>query len=128
MRNFLSVQFWFNQRPDLLSSGSKTALIIFIILCLVLLIASIILKVRKGFYNRLWGKLISFFISNALIGAVLLFFCQQLIPLLSSRFWFILWGIGMAAWAAFIIAYAKKLPAKKKEVEREKEFKKYLPK
>lgn len=127
MSHLFSAQFWFNQRPDLLSSGSKTVLISFIVFCLVSLIIAIFFKLKKDFYSRFWGKLISFFVSNALIGAVLLFFCQQLIPLLSSRFWFILWGIGIIFWLTFIILYVKEFPAKKKESVKERELKKYIP-
>lgn len=127
MSHFFSAQFWFNQRPDLLSSGSKTVLIGFIVFCLVFLIIAIFFRFKKGFYGRFWGKLISFFVSNALIGAVLFFFCQQLIPLLSSRFWFILWTVGMIFWLTLIALYVKKLPAKKEELAKERELKKYIP-
>jgi hypothetical protein len=127
MSHFFSAQFWFNQRPDLLSSGSKTALIGFVVFCLISLIIAIFFRLKKGFYSRFWGKLISFFISNALIGAVLFFFCQQLIPLLSSRFWFLLWAAGIIFWIVLIALYAKKFPAKKKELDKERELKKYIP-
>jgi hypothetical protein len=127
MNNFLSAQLWFNQRPDILSSGSKIILISFIAFCFFSSIIAIILKLKKGFYGRFWEKLFYFFISNFFIGAALYFFCQQMIPLLSSRFWYLLWGAGMAVWISFIILYLKGLPAKKKELIKEREYKKYLP-
>lgn len=127
MGHFFYPQFWFNQRPDLLSAGSRNALIAFICALFLAAIIGFILKRRKDFYRRLYGKLFNFFLSNALIGAILLFFCQEQIPLLSSRFWYLLWVLGLAVWLGFIIKYAKTLPEKKKQSLREQEFKKYLP-
>jgi multisubunit Na+/H+ antiporter MnhG subunit len=92
-----------------------------------LAIASLILKRKKDFYRTLWGKTFTFFVVNAIIGTAINFFRQEIIPFLSARIWIGLWIVGSIAWIALIISYAKKLPDKKKELEKEKEFKKYLP-
>jgi amino acid transporter len=127
MSNLLSPQFWLNQRPDILTAGSRNAVIAVISAFFLLAAASLILKLRKSFYRRLYEKFFHFFISNFLIGAMLFFFSQEMIPLLSSRFWYILWALIMGAWLTFIVKYAKTLPEKKKELEKEKNYKKYLP-
>jgi hypothetical protein len=127
MNALFSSSFWLNRSPGMFSSMSGKLLIGVIILSVLLAIASLILKNKKSFYRSLWGKIFALFITNALIGGVLYFFRQQIIPFLSSRIWLGLWALGMIAWAGLIIYYAKKLPDKKKQLDKEKEFKKYLP-
>jgi hypothetical protein len=127
MSNLLTAQFWFNQFPSPLIPSTAKFLLGIIIFFLLVSIISLLLKNRKGFYRPLWGKVLNFFISNAIIGVLLYFFSQQMIPFLSARFWFALWAIGIIIWAVFIIIYTKKLFAKKKQFAQEKEFKKYLP-
>ncbi|MDD4901574.1 MAG: hypothetical protein PHE24_00340 [Patescibacteria group bacterium] len=127
MSNLLIAQFWFNQSPGALIPAMALLLLGIIIFFLLAAIVSFILCQRKGFYRPLWYKTMNFFASNAIIGVVLYFFSQQMIPFLSARIWFAFWAIGMAAWMILIIIYAKKLPAKKKLLNQEKIFKKYLP-
>lgn len=127
MNDFFSPSFWINRSPGMFSSISGKILIGIIILFVLLAIASLILKNKKDFYQSLWGKTFALFIANALIGGALYFFRQQIIPFLSSRIWIGLWVVGMIAWAGLIVFYAKKLPDKKKQLDKEKEFKKYLP-
>jgi hypothetical protein len=127
MNALFSSSFWFNRSPGMFSSISGKFLIGVIILSVLLAIASLILKNKKSFYRLLWGKTFILFVVNALIGTAIYFFRQEIIPFLSSRIWIGLWVVGMIAWAGLIISYAKKLPEKKKQLEKEKEFKKYLP-
>jgi uncharacterized protein YacL len=127
MSNLFAVHFWFNQRPEPLAQGSERILIGFIILCLVCSVAVQLLKKGRNFYRRLYEKLFVFFIFNALIGAVLFLFSLESIPSLSAHFWYLLWAIGLIVWLSLIGFYLKKLPERKKELLKEKEFNKYLP-
>jgi glucan phosphoethanolaminetransferase (alkaline phosphatase superfamily) len=127
MNNLLNVRFWFNSQPEALLPQSSYILIALIALMFVLAVAAWILKSRKGFYRRLWGKLGIFFISNTLIGFVLWFFSEELVPFLSARFWYLLWLAGIIAWLFFLARSVKNLPEKKKELQREEELKKYIP-
>jgi hypothetical protein len=127
MGNLLNLQFWFNQRPDLLVPAAKNTLMGVILFLLTAAIISFILKKGKGFYAVLWKKLFNFFVANAIIGGALLFFSEELVPLLSSRFWLALWLVGAIVWIIFIILYGKTLPEQKKNFAREKELKKYIP-
>lgn len=127
MSNLLSAQFWFNQYPDPLIPSTEKLLIGIIIVFAAAAIACYILKNRKDFYQILYGKVLGLFVFNAIVGALICFFDQQMIPFLSARLWFVIWGIEMIVWAALIIVYARKLPAKKQKMKEEKEFKKYIP-
>jgi len=127
MSNLLTLQFWFNQRPDLLIPAMEKLLLGLIIFFIIASIVFFILQKRKGFYGPLWKKLLSFCVSSAVIGVLLNFFSEELVPFLSARIWFAFWAVGMIIWAVFIIIYARQLPSKKRQFAQEKEFKKYLP-
>jgi hypothetical protein len=127
MNDFFTVSFWFNRSPGMLAPTTGKLLLGIIIFFLLLSVVFFILKNQKGFYRPLLGKFLVFFATNAAIGAVLYFFRQQIIPFLSSRIWSGLWLVGMIAWVALIIRYAKELPDKKRQLTEEREFKKYLP-
>jgi hypothetical protein len=127
MNNFFNSQFWFSQRPGLFVPIFRNFLIGLIAFFIITDITSFVLKTKKKFLSKLWLKIFNFSLANAIIAAFLLFFNYELIPFLSARFWFILWVLGMIIWIVFIVLYAKKLPAKKKEIEQEREYKKYIP-
>jgi hypothetical protein len=127
MNAYFNPQFWFNPGPGLMTSVAERLLIGEIVIFIIVAILCFIFKRKKGLYKVLWSKLFNFFINNALIGAVLLFINQELVLFLSARAWFVIWWIGIIIWAIFIINYAKKLPEKKIQFAKEKEFKKYLP-
>ena len=62
-----------------------------------------------------------------MIGLLLTFFNYEMVPFLSARFWLLLWAAGMVVWLAFIIGLVVKIPQRKVLLEKEKEFKKYVP-
>jgi hypothetical protein len=127
MSAYLNPQFWLNPGPGLMTSIAERLLIGEIIIFILATILCFIFKRKKGLYRLFWVKLFNFFLSNALVGALLLFINQELILFLSARAWFAIWWIGMIVWIIFIVNYAKKLPEKKTQIEKEKEYKKYLP-
>lgn len=129
MGNFLTLNFWFSLRPGAFTSGSLKIVLGFIILLIILAVVSVIIKKRwgKGLYSAFWASLFSFSWANAFIGFLLTFFNYEMVPFLSSRFWFLLWGIGMAVWLGFIIKAMVKIPQRRALLEKEKEFKKYIP-
>jgi|WetSurMetagenome_2_1015567.scaffolds.fasta_scaffold00849_4 hypothetical protein len=127
MKNLLTLQFWLNGHPGPLTFLSSLALIILIVILLASAITFYFLKSKRGFYGQLWGKLGNFSIANTLISSILFFFGKEEIPLLSARFWYLLYLAGIIVWLIFIIRYAKTLPAKKKELQKDREFQKYIP-
>lgn len=128
MNNLLSTTFWFNQRPGELISFWKNAVLASIVVFFALAITAFILKKRGGIYARLFEKILNFSSTNACVGLLLFFFNSEMIPLLSSRFWYLLWAIGSIIWLFFIGKYTLSLPVKKKELEKQRVFEKYLPK
>jgi hypothetical protein len=129
MGNFLTLNFWFSARPGAFSGLSLKIVLGFIVLLVILSIVSGIIKKRwsKGLYSAFWSSLNTFFITNAALGLLLTFFNYEMVPFLSARFWFLLWAISMLAWLFFIVKIIIKIPAKRVQLEKEKEFKKYIP-
>ena len=129
MGNFLTLNFWFSARPGAFSGISLKIVLSFIVLLIILSIVSGVIKKRwsKGLYSSFWNGLYTFFISNAIVGLLLTFFNYEMVPFLSARFWFLLWAIGMLVWLFFIFKIVIKIPEKRARLEKEKEFKKYIP-
>lgn len=129
MGNFLNFDFWFSLRPGTFISSSLKIMLGFIILLIIMAIVSGVIKRKwaKSLYAGFWASLNSFFLSNAIIGLFLTFFNYEMVPFLSARFWLLLWGAGMAVWLFFICKMIIKIPQKKALLEKEREFKKYIP-
>lgn len=128
MLNLLSLKFWFAMRPGILLPVYSKALVVFIVLLAVsALVFPFLGKRGENAYNKIWRGLSGFSLSNVIIGLIILFFNYEMIPLLSSRFWFLIWGAEMAIWLFFITRAAQEIPKRKKRIEEEKKFKKYIP-
>ena len=129
MNNLLSLSFWLNIRPDSLPLRIQQIFTILVVVVIILTVATGLIKVRnkKNLYSRFWQGLYAFFLTNAIVGIFLLFFTYEHIPFLSARFWFILWGVEIVVWLFFITKTLLVVPGRKKEIEKEKEFKKYIP-
>lgn len=128
MGNFFSLSYWFAMRPGSLAPNVMIALLIFVVLLFLLIIVFTILKKNfSGAYYKVYDRLQGFCIGNTIIGFLLLFFTSQLVPVLSSRFWFLLWAAGMLFWFWFIFKHVKQIPEIRKQKQEEEEFKKYIP-
>jgi hypothetical protein len=64
---------------------------------------------------------------NFLVALSLIFFNSQLIPFFSSRFWYVIWLAGVLIWKIFILLQFFKIPEKRRQLEKEMEYKKYIP-
>jgi amino acid transporter len=84
-------------------------------------------KNRKNAYFSVMGKLSNLALANFIISLFLLFFTFEAIPFFSSRFWFLLWGAGILAWAYFIFRHSAAIPQKRLQIEKDREFRKYVP-
>lgn len=129
MGNFLTLNFWFNLRPGVFTGFSLKVILGFIFLLIILAMMAGLGKQRwaKSLYAGLWHSLYHFFLTNAIIGLILTFFNYEMVPFLSARFWLLLWGVSLVIWLFFIYRIIIKIPQKKARLEKEKEFKKYLP-
>lgn len=129
MGNFLTWNFWFNFRPGPFINFSLKVILGFIFVLIILSIVSGIIKKRwfKNLYSSFWSGLYTFFLTNGIIGLLLTFFNYEMVPFLSTRFWFLLWAISMLIWLFFIYKIAAEIPVKRARLEKEKEFKRYVP-
>jgi len=128
MGNLLSLKFWLDMRPpQLLPMYEKIfigAIVFFIIFSFITYFLGF---KKKGLYSPVWRNLYSFSLTNFFIGLFLFFFNYELVPFLSSRFWFLLWVVMMLVWLFFVLRALTKIPEKRRKLEEEKEYKKYIP-
>jgi glucan phosphoethanolaminetransferase (alkaline phosphatase superfamily) len=127
MKNLLTIKYWFSVNPGSLNSSGLNLLIIIIALLFLISIVSIILKRKRSLYRGAFNSIYNFSIANFIIGLLFLFFHYENIPFFTARFWLAIWAIGLVVWLAFIGKKIKKIPEKRKEIEKEQEKKKYLP-
>ncbi len=127
MKNLITLSYWFNLRPEPLVPSAYKMLVGFLILLAVLAIVTAWLKMKNSLYRGLLKRLYSFFLANTILGVIILFFNYETVPFFSARFWLGLWAILMIIWLACILKDLKSIPAKKKQIEHEKELKKYIP-
>ncbi|MFH0840752.1 MAG: hypothetical protein V1865_02105 [bacterium] len=129
MNNLLTLSFWFNSRPEPLTALFQNLILVFAILMIALFILTKIITNRKPktIYHKVWLKLATFSLSNAILGFLLWFFSYEMVPVLSAKFLLGLWGIGIIVWIILIIKQIKKIPQRREQIAKEKEFKKYIP-
>ncbi len=128
MGNWLKLNFWLSMNPGGLTQGVIRVIIVFLISLFVAVVVLKLLKNRKrNLYNKIWNKLYFFSFTNLIIGLVLLFFSYEMLPFLSMRLWFLLWGASMIVWLVFILKVLNEIPKVKEKMAKEDEYKKYLP-
>lgn len=128
MKQIFSLKYLINTSPGGFSLTSYKLFAIFFVLLILIYITTIFLEKRQmGLYFKILKKVRSFSLSNLLIGLALLFFSFELIPILSARFWYVIWLALMIFWIYLIIKEYLKIPDKKQKIIEAKEFKKYLP-
>ena len=126
--NFFTLHYWFNMRPNNFLPIANKSIIGFLAFLVILFFIFSLLKSRKNnVYVKIWQKLYNFCLTNFFIGIILLFFCYELVPFLSSRFWFLIWGAGMIFWLYTIYKILKEIPKLKEKRAKEQEYKKYIP-
>ncbi len=128
----LSFKYFFTLRPGVFSAETKQIVFIVFCACLVLFfVFRLLAYLRKEQppLAKLFKKIYIFWLVNALIGFIWLFFRAEAVPLLGARFWILFLFIADLVWLFYIVKYGvKQMPKEKKEKEEWKQFKKYLPK
>ena len=128
MSNFLTLHYWFNAKPGSLEGVAQKGFYIFLLLLLMGCVATHILKKKKaGLFLKIWDSLFNFSLTNLIIGLCLQFFTYELVPFLSSRILFLVWGISMLVWLGFTVRKFLEIPKIKQEKAKVNEFKKYIP-
>lgn len=127
MKNLITLNYWFNLRPETLLPYAEKLFLGFLVLLLLAAIITGILKKRPSIYRGLIKRAYIYSLSNLAIGLVLLFINYESIPFFSARFWLGGWIIIMIIWLIYILKGLSIIPQQKKQLEQEKEFKKYIP-
>lgn len=125
--NLFRIDYWTDLRPRYFDENVAYIFIAALIATLVAAVIIFFLKRRGGIYKHILSRVYSLLLSNFIVGALLFFFRFELVPFLSARFWAGIWVIVVIAWTYFTIKEAKKIPAKRKAFEAEKEKNKYIP-
>ncbi len=127
MKIFLTLNYWFNLRPEPLTSLAEKIFDSTIIVLLLITIILALTKRRGGLYRGTLNSFYNFSLANTLIGLFIFFSNYELIPFFAARFWFAIWALIMLIWLIFIFKKLKTIPRAKQQIEKEKELKKYLP-
>lgn len=125
--NLFKIDYWTDLRPRYFDENVAYFFIAALIATLLAAVVVFFLKRRGGVYKHILSRVYSLLLSNVVVGALLFFFRFELVPFLSARFWVGIWAIVVITWIYFIIKEAKKIPAKRKAFEMEKEKNKYIP-
>lgn len=127
MKIFLSLNYWFNLRPEPLISAAQKIFDASLVVLFLLTLIIVLIKRRAGLYRGILNSLYNFGLSNLIIGLIIFFFNYEMIPFFTARFWFAIWALEMLVWLIFIFRKLKNIPKAKQRLEEEKELKKYLP-
>lgn len=128
MNHLLSLSYWLNARPPLISDSGLNILFISVLVLVIIGLASYlgllqILKVSK----RISKKLISLCFTNAFLITLFIFFDYEIVPYLRSRIIFAIIVLETLIWLGFIIFSKPKKGFQVNKNSREEEIKKYLP-
>lgn len=128
----LNPSFWLNLTPVGLSPVFERAFFLaFSGLILFGAVARIVAKNKKDdrYLVQTYQKLASMLVTMGFVGMGIFFFTYEEIYLFGARFWYILWLVGLVAWAVNIVRYAKVVvPKAKEEATNKATFNKYIPK
>lgn len=127
MQNLLSLNYWFNLRPEAFVPLAQKLFIGLIIALAIVAVLVLMIKKKAGIYRGLLNRLYAFCSVNAIIGLIFIFFNYETVPFFSARFWIGLWAIIMVIWFLAILKNLKKIPLQKKQLKQAEELKKYIP-
>jgi len=123
-----SLSFWFTMRPNDLPFMAIKVMAAFLLFLVVLAFFTFLIKKRqRGPWQKVWQSLNSFAVSNIIAGIFLLFFGYERLPFLAMRIWLLVWALTIILWLVLVFKKAIKIKVVKEEIEKEKEFKKYIP-
>ena len=128
---FVDLKRLFHLQPSI----AMTTIYFLLVIFGAMLITAIIVKIWQkknsgdGFAKKLLQKYSVMLTTLGIIGMVLVWFRYERVHVLSARFWLLIWFIGLVTWLVFIFKYQiKVIPKSRLELQKTKEFNKYLPK
>ena len=129
MMELLTLSYWFKLRPEPFGLLGQSILIIAFFVFLAGSIISWRYYQRKiPVYHKVWSAVFSLCLTNVIIAALWFFFDNQMVPILMTKIWYLLWLISLMIWIVMIIKRLKRVPVRQQELAQQKEFNKYLPK
>lgn len=129
-----TLHFWFQIRP---LPMSKAFTVVFLIFFLLLIIGKVGLRIYAGKMKKqltkadkkLYDLIQSLLLTMGLLGIAWTFFAYEGIPILSARFWLVLWVIGIGVWIYAIFRYyAQEYMDYKEKIAKRERLERYLPK
>jgi len=128
MSNLLKIKYWLDFTPEpLLPIFQKIFVGSIVLFAVATLIFWFLKKRKRNLYTSFLVKLYTWSLTNFCFGLILHFFNYELVPFLSARFWFAIWGVSIIIWLFYILKDITKIPEIKVAREKESEFKKYIP-
>lgn len=131
LRPLLHPSYWLTLEPPAVYSGSGRA---YVLLFVGMLVASVV--IRRFHVSRakdrpqaeVFRRVASMLAWMGVVGGVLFFFSYEQIRMMGARFWYLVWLLGVAAWTAAIVRYAKRdVPNARMRDEERRARDKYLP-
>lgn len=130
-QQFFDLQYWFTLNPGFLSDTATIGFAIFFGLFFVAFVCLSMMVRKKKIAadpedRNIIARVNTLLLTMGIIGYLLLFFSYQAITLLSVRFFYLIWGLGVAIWAYLIWHFAvTEVPRLKDEKEKKKQLEKY---
>ncbi len=131
MGSLFSLSFWFDKTPVPLTPGFEKAFFILFVLCL---IAGAVVRIiakrreREQYVAAIFAKVGYLLVTMGILGLIWFFFTFEQIPLLGSRFWFLIWLLGIIAWVLWILRFVyKEVPQLRQRDKDRVERMKYFP-
>ena len=131
IQTFLQPSFWFSLQPAEVGGWIGTSIfVIFLLMGIAGVVARIVAaqKLDDRYMRMMGNRFGTLLITMGMLGVVLYFFSFERIRLFGSRFWYLLWLIGLIVWIVLLVRYMKKnIPAMKEQAEARFEKRKYFP-
>jgi len=131
IKPLLSFSYWFGGALPFLPLVSRSIIILMSGLILVGVAIAIYLKFQKGMskpIRRVWKRVATLCATMGAVGLVLYWFYYEGIPVLSMRFWYLVW-IGIVGWWKYDIWIEYRRTLKSKVIDKDRaSYEKWLPK
>lgn len=134
INRFFSLFYWFSLEPQVLSlRGAIIAGSFFGCLILLKILGKMAyLRYKKNLSapeKRLLSKAESMLLTMGFAGIAWVFFAYEGLPILSARFWFLVWIVAFVLWGYLLLRYTLvDLPPQVASLKQKERFSKYLPK
>lgn len=129
-----TVHFWFQIRPLPMSKAFTVGFFSFFLIMIIgkAVIRTYASKMKKQFTRadkKLYNLIQSLFLTMGSLGMAWTFFAYEGIPILSARFWLLLWFVSSSIWMYVIIRYyVVEYTDFKVQLAEKERLEKYLPK